>query len=85
MNKDEFITLIQQELSPELGEKIMTVSEQLIAEGMQKGIHLAKLDSARKMRAERLNNTLIAKITGLSLDEIRAEADKLAQSAHHHI
>jgi recombination-promoting nuclease RpnB len=83
MDETAFLHLVQNELSPELGERIMTVSEQLIAKGMQKGIHLAKLEDARKMLVEQLDEALIAKITNLSLEEIRAEATKLMKSTHH--
>lgn len=79
MDKQAFITVIQHELTPELGDKIMTVSEQLIAEGMQKG----RLKAAQKMLAEQLDEALIARITDLSPEEIRAEAEKLKKSTQH--
>lgn len=92
MDKQDFITVIQRELTPALGEKIMTVSEQLIAEGMhrgiqqgmqqgvQQGMRMAKLDDARKMLAKGLDEKLIVEITDLSPEEIRAEAKILKQS-----
>jgi predicted transposase/invertase (TIGR01784 family) len=37
-NKDTFIDLVKTKLAPEVGEKVMTIAEQLKAEGMQQGI-----------------------------------------------
>jgi recombination-promoting nuclease RpnB len=47
-NKDAFIDLIKTKLTPEVGEKIMTIAEQLKAEGMQQGIEKAKYDIAKR-------------------------------------
>ena len=52
-------------------------------EGMQQGIHLAKLEGARQMLVEQLDEALIARDTNLSLKEIRAEATKLKKKIHH--
>jgi predicted transposase/invertase (TIGR01784 family) len=41
-----------------------------IAEGMAEGIAKAKAEYARKMKAEGCDNTFIAKITGLSVEQI---------------
>ena len=83
MDKQDFIAVIQRELTPTLGEKIMTISEQLIAEGMQKGRHLDKLEITHKLLAKGLDENFIAEITELTPEEIRAESEKLKQSTHH--
>jgi hypothetical protein len=36
-DKDTFINLVKTKLAPEVGEKVMTIAEQLKAEGMQQG------------------------------------------------
>ena len=38
MDQASFLSLVRKELPPELGDKIMTASEQLIAKGMQQGV-----------------------------------------------
>lgn len=91
MDEENFLHLIQNELSPELGEKIMTASERLIAkgmqqgmqqgvqQGMQQGMHLAKLEAVRAMLAEGFDEVKIAKITQLSLEEIHSQANALKE------
>ena len=87
MDQTSFLSIVRKELPPELGDKIMTVSEQLIAKGMQQGvqqgIHLAKLEDARKMLAKGLDESFITEITDLSLEDIRAEAEKLKTTTRH--
>ena len=83
MDQTSFLSIVRKELPPELGDKIMTVSEQLIAKGVQQGVHLAKLEDARKMLAKGLDESFIIDITDLSLEDIRAEAEKLKASTRH--
>jgi hypothetical protein len=40
-NKDVFVTIVKQGLSPEVGEKIMTIAEQFKAEGVDEGFQKA--------------------------------------------
>ena len=61
---------------PEQGENIMTYGEQLIRkgmqQGMQQGIAYEKYHVARKMLLEGSTESYIAKITDLTLEELRA-------------
>lgn len=81
-NKDSFLNLIKTELAPELGDKFMTLREQWEAEGIQKGIQQGmqqgfvkgqfeeKLKMAKRLLAEKAALSFIAKVTGLSLQQI---------------
>ena len=71
-------------LQPILGEDFMiTIADSFRQEGRQEGIHLAKLEDARKMLAKGLDESFIIDITDLSLEDIRAEAEKLKSTTHH--
>ena len=67
MNKDEFLGLVKAELSPEVGEKFMTVAEQLKAQGKAEGAHKVALNLLAKNYAIEL----VAEVTELNLDEVR--------------
>lgn len=73
-NKDIFLDLVRSELTPELGDKMMTIAEQLKAEGMQQGmqqgIEKGKLEVAERLLAQKIELALIAEVTGLSLQKI---------------
>jgi predicted transposase/invertase (TIGR01784 family) len=81
MDKEAFFSLIRTQFSPDVEDKLMTVSEQLRAEGMQQGMqqgmHLANLKTARELLREGMSEATIARITDLSIDEIRLEAQKI--------
>jgi recombination-promoting nuclease RpnB len=62
-NKKTFFNLVKTELTLELGEKIMTIAEQLKLEG--------KLEVAEQLLAQKIDLALIAKVTGLSLQKIK--------------
>jgi len=73
--RGEFITLINKEISTEIGEKVMTIAEQYRAEGRQEGrqegIEKANLDMAKRLLAEKMDPVIIAKVTQLSLNQIK--------------
>lgn len=73
-SKDTFIEMVKTKLTPEVGEKIMTVAEQLKAEGIQQGVkqgsEQAKNEIAERLLSEKAEVAFIAKITGLSLVKI---------------
>lgn len=80
---------IHHELQPALGENIMTsiadsLRQEGMQQGMQQGIHLARLENARAMLAEGIDESLIAKVTKLSLAQIQAEASKLKKENSRH-
>jgi predicted transposase YdaD len=81
MNKEAFFSLVRTQLSPDVEEKIMTVSEQLRAEGMQQGMQqgmrLANLKTAREMLRQGMAETIIAGVIPLTIEEIRSEASKI--------
>jgi predicted transposase/invertase (TIGR01784 family) len=82
-NKDTFIDLVKTKLMPEVGEKIMTIAEQLKAEGklegIQQGIEKTKREIAERLLAANEDLMKIANITGLSLEKIK----ELKQKSHH--
>jgi len=57
-------------ISPERSDDIMTIAEQLIQEGMEKGREEGKLEVAKNALKEGAEIDLIAKLTGLSKKEI---------------
>jgi len=71
VNKKAFFDSITTELSPELGEKIMTIAEQLRAEGRQEGRNQRDLEIIERMLSANMEFSLIEKITGLSSAKIQ--------------
>lgn len=73
-NKKSFIDMVKTEFSPKIGEKIMTISEQFKAEGIQQGIQQGiekgMHQVAMKLLKENYTIEFIAKITGLYVNEI---------------
>ena len=71
--------LINTQISREVGEKVMTLAEQLIAEGhqkgiqegLQKGVQKGKFEVAKQLLREGVEIAFIAKMTGLSLDKLK--------------
>lgn len=85
--RQELLNEFHTTLQPILEEDFMTsIADSFRQEGMQQGRqegrHLAKLEDARKMLIEKLDVALIARITELGLEEIRAEATKLKIDNH---
>jgi len=71
-NKNTFIDLVKTNLTPEVGEKIMTIAEQFKAEGVQQ----EKIIIAKRLLAEGAEISFISKITELPLDKIKELKDK---------
>lgn len=79
MQEDDFFNLLKTTLSSDVEGRIMTVSEQLIARGMQQGVQqgmqqgrrLASLDTARILLHKGMSIANIVEVTGLSVGEIR--------------
>ncbi len=78
MSKTSFVNLVEKELSPKIGDKIMTVAEQFFAEGA----HIAHLETARALFLKGMSIANIAEVTTLSVEEIQAEAEKIQQKNH---
>ncbi|MFT4058969.1 MAG: Rpn family recombination-promoting nuclease/putative transposase [Legionella sp.] len=66
-DKEAFFKVIDTQISHEVGEKIMSLAEQLREEGKNQGI----LEIAGKMLKEGADPAFVAKVTGLSLDRIK--------------
>lgn len=77
MNKESFLNLVKTRLSPGIEDKIMTISEQLIAEGMQQGVYLAHVEVARALLQKGMAAASISEITKLSISEINAVAEQI--------
>ena len=75
-DKNVFFELVNTHISEQAGEKIMTIAEQLRREGELRGElrgkQEGKLDVAQEMLAQGLNLDLIAKVTHLPLEKIKA-------------
>lgn len=79
-DKNAFFELINTHISEETGEKIMTLAEQLKLEGEMRGELKGKvegklegkLETAQEMIAQGLDLNLIAKVTRLPLEKIKA-------------
>ncbi len=65
-NKPAFFELINTQISSEVGEKVMTLAEQLRAEGVQQG----KIEVAERLLAKGEKAAYVTEITGLSLDKL---------------
>ncbi len=74
-DKQAFFELINHQISPEVGEKIMSLAEQLKAEGRMEGraegVEKRNIEIAERLLAEKVELSFIQKITGLSLAKIR--------------
>lgn len=79
-NKDIFLNSVETELSSELGETIMTIAEQLKAEGIEKGlergIEKRNIEIAERLLSEKADPTFVARVTGLSLAKVKEIHDK---------
>lgn len=66
-DKEAFFKLIDTQISHEVGEKIMSLAEQLKEEGRTE----KEREIAKRMLDEGAEPTFVAKVTGLSLDKIK--------------
>jgi len=85
--QNEFISLINKEISTEMGEKVMTIAERFrlegLQQGIQKGLEKGKLEGklegieevkttiAKRLLAEKVDSAFIARITQLTIAEIK--------------
>jgi hypothetical protein len=74
-DENEFFDMINTTISYQTGEEIMTLAEKLILkgklEGKLEGELKGKLDMAKKMINEGVDAAFIAKISGLSLEQVK--------------
>ena len=82
-NLSELKNIIKNQLSPNAGDKIMSLAEILKEEGREQGLEQgreqgleqgrweAKLTMAKKMLDDGVEPVFVAKYTGLSLDQIK--------------
>lgn len=75
-NTEEFVTIVQQGLSPEIGEKVMTIAEQLKAEGKAEGRVEGEMEALKKIAIKAIYKNLslqeIQDLTGLSQENLLA-------------
>jgi predicted transposase/invertase (TIGR01784 family) len=69
-SQDAFFKLINTEISHEVGERIMSLAEQLKLEGKFEGRLEKEIEIAKRMLAEGSDVIFIEKVTGLSRDKI---------------
>lgn len=74
-DKEAFFKLIDTQISHEVGEKIMSLAEQLKEEGRIEGKLEGELEGkqeiAKRLLEENTDPAFVAKVTGLSLDKIK--------------
>ena len=75
-DKEAFFNLIDQQISHQVGEKIMSLAEQLKQEGMREGELKGKLEIAQRMLAEGSDPVFIEKVTGLSIEQIKKQGSR---------
>ena len=71
-DREAFFNLIDTQISHEVGEKIMSLAEQLKEEGRNEGELLKSLEIAKRMLEAGSDTVFIEKVTGLSLAQIQA-------------
>jgi len=72
-NRDTFIDMVRAGLSPEVGDKIVTIAEQFKAEGKAEGIHLVAIN----LLEQGSDVAFVARVTKLSLDEVKRLNDQI--------
>lgn len=87
LNVEEFVSVVQQGLSPQIGEKVMTIAEQLIQKGKLEGIAegeiRGEIKGELKGQIKALNKiavrafkqglalSIVQQLTGLSIEELQ--------------
>lgn len=71
-DKAAFFTLIDSQISQEVGEKIMTLAEQLKQEGRQEGRQENSFEIARRMLQAGSEPVFVYKVTGLTMAQIKS-------------
>lgn len=67
LNKERFLTLLHEEFSPDVEDKVMTIAQQLKEEGRQEGLEIV----AAKLLQEKADAERISMLTGLTLTRIK--------------
>lgn len=70
LNQNQFWAILNQEFSQEVGDKVMTIAQQLRFEGLQQGIQQGKVEMAKQLIAANLDLTFIAKVSGISMAKL---------------
>jgi len=68
---EEFANIAGEEISVQAKEDIMTIAEQMMHRGIEKGIEKGKIDLIKNMLANGVDPLFIAKNTGISIHEIK--------------
>lgn len=88
MDQEAFFKLVRTQFSADVEGRVMTVSEQLRAEGMQqgmqRGMYLANLETARALLSKGMSITNVVEVTKLSIEDVQAEADKIHNESETH-
>jgi predicted transposase/invertase (TIGR01784 family) len=71
-NKEVFFDLVKTQLSEELGENIMSITDQAWEEGMQQGMQQGAQQIALRMLSKGIAEASIAEMTGLSMADIKS-------------
>ncbi len=77
IDEDYFISLIKKEFSSDIGDNVRTVSEQIRARGQAEGKADGVKEVAKRLLSEDVDDLLIAKVTGLSLEQIQHLKEKV--------
>jgi len=68
---EEFANIAGEEISTQAKEDIMTIAEQMMNRGIEKGKFEEKINIARKLLVEGMEPAFAARISGLSLEQIK--------------
>ena len=71
LNEGRFWSIINQEFSSEVEDKIMTIAQKLEARGMEKGIEKGKVEIATRLLRRNQDIDFISNITEFSLEKIK--------------
>lgn len=78
ISKERFWNILHDEFSPEVEDRVMTIAQQLRAEGFEKGFEQCIESIVMRLLSEKADLAFIVKITGLSLAKIQ----ELQKKAH---
>jgi recombination-promoting nuclease RpnB len=80
------IKMIQEQLPTHVGDKMMTIAQQLKAEGRAEGKAEGSIETKKDIAQRLLKNEtpidIVAKITDLDIKVVQVIADKLKESQH---
>jgi predicted transposase YdaD len=81
-DKKAFIEMIQQNLTPNFGERVMTIGQLFKEEGRQVGHIEAQKDIARNMLENGMGIEMVSRLTKLPISVIQAIEKELKQAQH---